>query len=125
MADVMNDPLREGGTGGAGFGPVVGELPCNVVGHVELAAGTAVAVASLSAKVVSRARLTSWAASSQPRCSSIRTPDSSTAPGLAMFLPGYLGAGPCVASNVAARSPMFAPAARPMPPVMAAAASER
>ena len=52
-------------------------------------------------------------------------PDSSTAPGLAMFFPVYFGAVPCVASNIAALSPMFAPAARPIPPVNAAAASER
>ena len=64
------------------------------------------------------------AASCQRMCSSISTPDSSTAPGLAMFLPVYFGAVPCVASNIAARSPMFAPAATPSPPVSAAAASE-
>src|SRR5438093_22846 len=56
-------------------------------------------------------RVTSAAASFQPMCSSIIAPESSTAPGLAMFLPVYFGTVPCVASNMAARSPTFAPVA--------------
>ena len=87
--------------------------------------GPLVAVSSLSAKVASSALFTIRAASPHPMCSSISTPESSTAPGFAWFLPVYFGAVPWVASNMAARSPMLAPAARPMPPVIAAAASER
>ena len=38
---MMNDPLRESGAGGAGFGGVAGELAGDVVGDVEFSAGTA------------------------------------------------------------------------------------
>src|SRR5690606_27282422 len=44
-------------------------------------------------------RTTRSAASFQPRCSSIITPDRISEPGFTMSLPAYLGAVPCVASN--------------------------
>src|SRR5437016_7297621 len=38
---MMNNPLRESGAGGAGFGGVAGELAGDVVGDVEFSARTA------------------------------------------------------------------------------------
>src|SRR5690606_2964340 len=70
-------------------------------------------------------RTTSAAASSQPMCSSIITPDRISEPGLTLSSPAYLGAVPCVASNSATSSPTLAPGAIPSPPTCAAAASER
>ncbi len=65
------------------------------------------------------------ATSSQPRCSNIITPERITLPGLILSLSAYLGAVPCVASNIAYPSPMLAPGAMPRPPTCAAHASER
>ena len=42
----------------------------------------------------------SAAASFQPRCSNIITPDSSTEPGLTLSWPAYFGAVPWVASKM-------------------------
>ena len=64
------------------------------------------------------------AASSQPKYSSIITPLRITEPGLILFKPACFGAVPCVASKIAALSPIFAPGAIPRPPTIAAAASE-
>src|SRR6266851_2411374 len=36
---MLNDPLGKGGTGGAGFGGVAGELAGDVVSHIQLSAG--------------------------------------------------------------------------------------
>ena len=49
---------------------------------------------------------------------SISTPDSISAVGFTLFWPLYFGAEPWVASNIAASVPMFAPGARPRPPIM-------
>jgi hypothetical protein len=108
LLQVVNDPVRERHAADAGLLAVAVELAGDVVGDVQLAAGAALG----DLVALRECRLDPM------------TPDSSTAPGLAMFLPVYFGAVPCVASNIAAWSPMFAPAARPMPPVIAAAASE-
>ena len=51
--------------------------------------------------------------------------ESSVASGLALFCPAYLGAEPWTGSKTAISSPMFAPGARPRPPVRPAHRSER
>ena len=64
------------------------------------------------------------AASVSSRWRSISTPDSSSAVGLTLFWPLYLGAEPWVASKIAPSVPMFAPGARPRPPIMPAPRSD-
>ena len=70
------------------------------------------------------ARSSASAAAVSSRWRSISTPDSMSAIGLTRFWPAYLGALPCVASNTAPLVPMFAPGARPSPPIMPAPRSE-
>jgi len=56
-------------------------------------------VTILSAMVDSSAWTMSSAASCQPRCSNIITPERITDPGFTLSCPAYFGAVPCVASN--------------------------
>src|ERR1019366_8774512 len=66
----------------------------------------------------------SVAASFQPMCWNIMTPERITLPGLILSSPACFGAVPCVASNTAASSPTLPPGAMPSPPTCAAAASD-
>ena len=52
------------------------------------------------------------------------TPLSISAIGFTLFMPLYLGADPCVASNTAYSSPTLPPGAIPSPPIMPAPRSE-
>ena len=78
-----------------------------------------------AATAPSSPRSTAWAASFQPKCSSIIAAERISEPGFTLSCPAYLGAVPWVASKTATESPTLAPGAIPSPPTWAAQASER